>query len=55
MSERGPAGGDGDLREEVLALAAELDAVRWEIAPFFATFMGLPGHDAEVPDLTAAA
>jgi uncharacterized protein (DUF885 family) len=39
----------------VLALAAELDAARWAISPFSATFMGLAGHDADVPDLSAAA
>ncbi len=43
------------LRAEVLALADELDAARWDAYPFYATFMGLPGHDADVPDLSAAA
>ena len=43
------------LRAEVLALAGKLDAVRWLISPFYATYMGLPGHDAEVPDLSAVA
>jgi uncharacterized protein (DUF885 family) len=48
------SGGDG-LRAQVLELADELDAARWALQPFYATFMGLPGHDAEVPDLSAAA
>jgi uncharacterized protein (DUF885 family) len=43
------------LRAEVLALADELDAARWLISPFYATYMGLPGYDAEVPDVSAAA
>jgi uncharacterized protein (DUF885 family) len=47
--------GGKSLREDVLALAAELDAARWAVSPFYATFMGLPTHDAEVPDLSAAA
>ncbi|HYY09713.1 MAG TPA: DUF885 domain-containing protein [Kineosporiaceae bacterium] len=43
------------LRGEVLALADELDALRWELSPFGATFMGQPGHDHEVEDVTAVA
>jgi uncharacterized protein (DUF885 family) len=48
-------GGGTGLHADVLALAAELDAARWAVYPFYATFMGLPGFDAEVPDLSAAA
>ena len=42
-----------DLRPQVLELAAELGAARWTMQPFFATLMGMPGHDADVPDLSA--
>jgi len=50
----GGTAGEHDLRAQVLELAAELDDARWAVQPFNATFMGLPGHDAEVPDLSAA-
>jgi uncharacterized protein (DUF885 family) len=40
---------------DVRGLADELDALRWSIYPFWATYMGVPGHDAEVHDVTAEA
>ncbi len=43
-----------DLRRDVLALADELDALRWQLSPFSATFVDRPGHDHEVDDLTTA-
>ena len=42
-----------DLRPQVLELAAELGTARWTMQPFYATLMGMPGHDADVPDLSA--
>ncbi len=46
--------GPGSPREEVLALAAELDGLRWEISPFAATMLGITGHDDRVPDVSRA-
>ena len=46
--------GPGNGRQEVLALADELDALRWEISPFAATMLGIAGHDDRVPDVSRA-
>ena len=50
VSSTGQAAG---LRDDVLALADELDALRWDLTPFSATFVDQPGHDHEVDDVTA--
>ncbi len=42
------------MSREVLALADELDALRWEVSPFGATVLGIPGHDDRVPDVSKA-
>ncbi len=42
-------------RADIHALADELHAARLAADPFGATDLGLPGHDADVPDVSAAA
>ena len=42
-------------RPDILALADDLHAARLAADPFGASSLGLPGHDAEVPDVSADA
>lgn len=44
-----------DVAQTVLALADELHAEVLAASPFFATMLGIPGHDARVPDLSVEA
>ncbi|MGZ4651269.1 MAG: DUF885 domain-containing protein [Kineosporiaceae bacterium] len=49
------AGDAGTAAGQVRRLADDLDALRWSVSPFLATYLGVPGHDADVDDVSAAA
>jgi len=49
---------DGDaltVAGHVRRLASEVDELRWSMSPFLATYLGVPGHDADVDDVSAEA